>query len=202
MPEMGGVEATQAIRVREAATGQHTTIIAVTAHAMAGDRERYIATGMDGYLSKPIDPATLFAAVEMQEVSGSAVGRPGAASTDPVQLDDLRSRLFEDDDLIAEVIAAFVVDCPGRLAEIRAGVVALDGRAIRSAAHALKGAASNLSARPVAACADDLEQLADAATLDAAAVEVAWARLETEASRLLAVLRSGIVPMRSVEHTQ
>jgi len=64
MPGMGGFEATAAIRAREAANGGHATIIAMTAHAMSGDRERCLAAGMDGYISKPIDPAALYAAVD------------------------------------------------------------------------------------------------------------------------------------------
>jgi len=64
MPEMDGFEATAAIREKEKATGQHLAIIAMTAHAMKGDRERCIASGMDNYVSKPISIDLLFAAVE------------------------------------------------------------------------------------------------------------------------------------------
>src|SRR5206468_10671147 len=81
MPVMGGLEATIAIRLRERVTGQHVRIVAMTAHALNRDRERCLAAGMDGYLSKPIDPAMLFAVVE-QDRSGAggraALGERGA----------------------------------------------------------------------------------------------------------------------------
>ena len=72
MPVMGGLDATVAIRERERATGQHVRIVAMTAHAMNRDRERCLAAGMDGFLSKPIDPRMLFAVVEQQEAGGKA----------------------------------------------------------------------------------------------------------------------------------
>jgi PAS domain S-box-containing protein len=74
MPGMGGFEATAAIRDRERETGQHLRIVAMTAHAMNGDRERCLAAGMDGYLSKPIDSKLLFESVE---------GDPGPAAAVP-----------------------------------------------------------------------------------------------------------------------
>ena len=64
MPVMGGLDATVEIRRRERVTGRHVRIVAMTAHAMNSDRERCLAAGMDGYLSKPIDPPMLFAVVE------------------------------------------------------------------------------------------------------------------------------------------
>jgi CheY-like chemotaxis protein len=64
MPEMDGFEATEAIRKKEGATGRHLPIVAMTAHAMRGDRERCLAAGMDGYVSKPIIAEELFRVVE------------------------------------------------------------------------------------------------------------------------------------------
>jgi CheY-like chemotaxis protein len=78
MPQLGGVEATAEIRARECQTGGRAYIVAMTAHAMSGDRERFLAAGMDGYLSKPIDPALLFALVEHDHA------RPAAGDTTPV----------------------------------------------------------------------------------------------------------------------
>jgi HPt (histidine-containing phosphotransfer) domain-containing protein len=85
-----------------------------------------------------------------------------------------------------------------RLAQIKAAVVARDRDAIRTAAHALKGAAANLSAVPVAECASALEVMAERGTIDPLTADAAWARLETECERLVAVLSADVAAMSGV----
>ena len=81
MPEMGGLEATELIRQREAGTGRRVPIVALTAHAMKGDRDRCIAGGMDDYLSKPIDTPLLVATVEGMDDRGRPAVAPAADTT-------------------------------------------------------------------------------------------------------------------------
>jgi len=191
MPEMGGIEATRAIREREASTGRHTRIVAMTAHAMAGDRDRYLAAGMDEYLSKPVDRNALFAAVEPHPPAVRSRSDARLSPASPIHLDEMRRRLG-DDDLIAEITSIFLVDCPVRLAAIKTAVDARDRDAIRTAAHALKGAAGALSAAPVAECAYALERMAEAGDIDPALADAAWASLQAESARLVAALEGGV----------
>jgi signal transduction histidine kinase/DNA-binding response OmpR family regulator len=194
MPEMGGIEATRAIREREVSSGGHTRIVALTAHAMAGDRERYLEAGMDGYLSKPVDPTALFAAIEFGQaaIERRHVDRRSAASA-PINVDELRRRLGGDEELMTEVAEMFLADCPARLADIKAAVASGNAAAIRTAAHALKGAAGNLSAIPVAECSAALETMAAEGAVDPIAADAAYTRLEAESTRLFAALRGGFI---------
>ena len=82
MPEMGGLEATGIIRQREAGTGRHVRIVAMTAHTMQGDRDECLEAGMDTYIAKPVDPALLFAAVE-QELPPAPGAPAGGGSARP-----------------------------------------------------------------------------------------------------------------------
>jgi signal transduction histidine kinase/DNA-binding response OmpR family regulator len=183
MPEMGGLEATAVIRDRERHKGGHIRVIAMTAHAMKGDRERCFAAGMDGYLSKPVDPKALFAVVESGEsVSGpTAAGSVSYAAT--FDLEELRRRTGDDDALTGEVIRLFMEDCPLRMDAIRAALAKRRAEDLRTSAHALKGAASYVSAKHVVEAAAELERMGQDGRLEDAAST--FARLEREISRLL-----------------
>jgi two-component system, sensor histidine kinase and response regulator len=184
MPIMGGIEATVAIRLRERGTGQHVRIVAMTAHAMNSDRQRCLAAGMDGYLSKPIDPPMLFAVVERD----SDADPVDTAAHEPVTFDEdaLRLRLSDDVDLMTDVIRLFLEDLPMRLAAIKEAMTSRDAVALRAAAHALKGAAGNLSACGLFEAARALERVAAESRMDAA--EGAWRQLSVEASNVIDVL--------------
>jgi signal transduction histidine kinase/DNA-binding response OmpR family regulator len=183
MPDIGGIEATQAIRMRERGTGRHLRIVAMTAHAMTGDRERCLAAGMDGYLSKPVDQKMLFAVVEQES---TAPEQPAAAARSLVRQDVLE-RLGGDEHLFSEVISLFLDDCPKRLAAIKAAVDTRDAELIRTTAHALKGAAGNLSEGGLFEAAAMLERIGAERRLEAA--EAGWRRLSAEASNVMDALQ-------------
>jgi CheY-like chemotaxis protein len=182
MPEMGGLETSAAIRADERQSGGHVPIIAMTAHAMAGDRERCLAAGMDGYLPKPIDPPALFAAIEGETI----VDAPAPA----VDRAALLERLGGDEELLRDVVRLFLADCPDRLAAIRAAIDRRDADRLRVEAHTLKGAAANLSANHVAAAARALEQIGAGKNLDA--VEAAWRELSGAAERARVALQESV----------
>ena len=183
MPVMGGLEATAAIRDRERGTDRHTRIVAMTAHAMTSDRERCLAAGMDGYLSKPIEPSALFAVVE-QGGDGGAVPVSGG-TTAVFDEGALRHRVSGDEELMTNVLNIFLEDLPERLAAIRQSVTSAD--ALRAAAHALKGAAANLSAGRLTGAAQALERIAAESRMEAAGD--AALRVEAEAAALVDILR-------------
>ena len=190
MPEMGGLEATAVIRAREQEHGGHLRIVAMTAHAMKGDRERCLAAGMDGYLPKPIDAVSLYATLEAtveQDGAGFVDRVAEASAAAPIDRHRLMERLGGDEQLFVEIAKLFQEDCPSHLDAIRTAIDGGDAARLRAAAHAFKGAASNLSAVRLSAAAHVLEELAAAAKLDA--VDEGWRRLADEASAVMAALR-------------
>jgi signal transduction histidine kinase/CheY-like chemotaxis protein len=204
MPEMGGIDATAEIRRLEGQLGlAPLRIIAMTAHAMSGDRERCLEAGMDGYVSKPIDPARLFAVVEQVSAFRPDTPEPMAHDEEPpVNHATLMQRVGGDVGLLHQVIALFLEDCPARIDAIRATVEGRDAEGIRFAAHALKGSAGNLSADGLAEAASVLEGIgAEGRTDDA---PPAFRRLLDQAAAVVVHLQAmqaaelaGAVPARA-----
>ncbi len=199
MPVMGGLEATAAIRAKERATGGHLRIVAMTAHALNGDREKCLAAGMDGYLTKPIDPALLFAAVEHEDAGAPALEREEPALALAFDEPALLRRLSGDTTLMIDIMQAFVADCPALLAGIKTAVEMRDADGVRRAAHELRGVAGNLGAMHLSEAAHILERLGEESRMDAA--QGAWRRLTIEASRVIDALRQRTTaPLESVKY--
>jgi two-component system sensor histidine kinase/response regulator len=191
MPEMGGLEATARIRELEKGSGRHTPIIAMTAHAMTGDRERCLEAGMDGYISKPISQVELFDAIERlapppvpsRRSPQPGVPAPAAAASEPlIDQAGLLVRVDGSMELVRDLIRLFQAVCPALLSDIGNAVEQRDGKALAFAAHALKGSLSQLSAHQAAAAAHRLESAARQGDLSYARNQ--FEDLKTEIERL------------------
>ncbi len=142
MPVMDGLQATAALRARETPSGRRIPIIAMTAHTGGEDRERCLAAGMDGYLSKPIRPHEL--AVELQPIqaprSVNLRGPSGPApATGPLDRNSTLELLQGDEKLLQEVIKIALQDIPRLFAEGRAALESRDHKSLERSAHTLKG---------------------------------------------------------------
>jgi PAS domain S-box-containing protein len=166
MPEIDGLTATMRIREMEKQTRRHVPIIAMTAHAMRGDRERCLESGMNDYVSKPISPATLLETI--LRVLPSA-GKPftGEAATDastPADDDRTLAALLEafnnDASFFKEIANMFISDYPPMLETIQQAIDAQDGDLLGRTAHSIKGMARNFQIDSAADAALRLEQFA------------------------------------------
>ena len=140
MPEMDGFEATTKIREMEAVDGGHIPIIAMTAHALKGDRERCIEAGMDAYLAKPISSEKLHDII--QSLMAQQEAEVDAADAQEIDLPDLGEILsvFDDDmELFKESVEIFLEEAPGILQKIRQAAAESDFQALEREAHSLKG---------------------------------------------------------------
>jgi len=189
MPEMDGLEATLIIRKRER-KNQHLPIIAMTAHVMQGDRERCLEAGMDGYISKPIQPQQLFEVIDRftQGVSQNHQQVQEVRSESKVfDLHGLLARVDDDSELVYELVQLFLEDCPQRIKMIQSALENQDVEQLAQAAHTLKGSAGNLCAHNLAEAARHLEMLARNNDLQTAPVP--FVKLQQEMSRLQMVLK-------------
>ncbi len=174
MPVMDGLEAMRAIRKKEQSNGTHLPIIALTAHAMKGDRERCLAAGADDYVTKPIRIAELLSVMNRVTAGtggSSLAAAPIAAAADSNRLDMAAAleRVEGDRDLLEELVRLFMDQCPINMKEIREAVAAGDANVLLRLAHTLKGAAMNLGALKVSEAAQSLEDQARTGDLGSAA---------------------------------
>ncbi len=166
MPEMDGLETTRRIRAEEAARGgERIPIIAMTANAMTGDRERCFDAGMDGYVSKPVRPETLY-----QEIERVLGGRPGTAASGPATAAadeepvydraEALARIAGDEELLDTLIQMFRDDAPRYLSELDEALAASAWPRLARAAHTLKGVLATFSARRGERVTRELEEAA------------------------------------------
>ena len=205
MPELDGVEATAEIRRRERGTGRRVPIVALTAHAMKGDRERFLEAGMDGYLAKPFNPHELFVALERFTAPAAQDSEPTDATVRAAVADDTlvvdRERLAlqvgGDEGLIAEIVQMFLDQKASMLGSVKAAIDSGEARQIERAAHKLKSTFGALAAQSAAAAAEALETAGLEGRLDevGAIHKVLEQRIEQLAVTLRALdRRSGVRP--------
>ncbi len=175
MPEMDGLTATAQIREKEKENGVHVPIIAMTAHAMKGDRERCLNAGMDDYVSKPISSTTLMDAIyRVVPVPRDAPeNTPDPAPPEPVIHEDQRNALLEafngDVTFFKDVAGMFISDYPPMIDTVKQAIEDGDKELLSRTAHAIKGMARNFQADAAADAALQLEQAAAEERFDTAA---------------------------------
>ncbi|MDQ3622424.1 MAG: response regulator, partial [Verrucomicrobiota bacterium] len=184
MPEMDGFEATAAIRAREKATGNHLPIIAMTAHALKGDRDRCLNSGMDGYVAKPIQPDELWHAIDTlvpRVPAGLSQNQTEVRAIEPERgisrtgaLDGVSGKPGD----LQELASLFLEESSKLMPEIREAVARGDAQAVRNGTHALRGAAALFGAEVACAAAKRLETMGREGDLTSA--HEAYAVLEKE----------------------
>jgi two-component system, sensor histidine kinase and response regulator len=195
MPVMSGIEATRAIRVRERTTGGHVPIVAMTAHAMSGDKERCLEAGMDAYVSKPLRPGELLATVDgvvtkSDVVSGSRTIAPASTQNASASLNPavVLAGFGGNKKVLREVIDMFLVDGPEHVTALRHALEAGDAEALSAKAHALKGSVGLFVQAGAFETARQLERTAKAGDLQSAGA--LYASLESDMRALDTALRS------------
>jgi len=198
MPILDGLEATRQIRKQESETGDHIPIIAMTAHAMKGDKERCITAGMDSYISKPIKIKELIDTIE-RSVQESETRQKELVEEKEMEnvigndipildLDLALDRVGGEADLLAELAGIFLDDYHNLVETIKTAIGDSDSASLEHAAHSLKGSIANFGAKAATEAAFQLEYIGRQGQLEEA--EAAYRELTAELERLLPELRN------------
>ena len=187
MPEMDGVEATRRI-IATCPEGRRPRIIAVTANAMEGDRERFIAAGMSDYVSKPIRVEALVRAMEtclghVPERTEDTMAEP-PSDLDPGALEQLLELIGGDRGAFKDLVQSFLDECPLLVRRLQSAVGANDADALRRAAHTLKGSATDFGAITLARLCREIEAHGRACEVSAAAAKVEDAAREYQKAEI------------------
>lgn len=185
MPEMDGEECVTHIRTSENGSGNRIPIIALTAHAMKGDRERFLAGGMDGYLPKPVRAQELFVAIEvlLKLPPGAVAGAgPAVNSNNVLDRQQVLTRFDGDKQLLGNLISVFITDCPHLLATAREAVGHRDTKEFSRVVQVLKNNLTLLSAGAAFEAAEKVEAVSQTQELEHSGE--ALAQLEEELERL------------------
>ena len=197
MPEMDGFEATRAIREREATSGKHIPIVALTANAMAQDREACLNAGMDDHLAKPFSMQTLRDMLDRwMPRAGSPPAAHEAAPRAPAKAAGVLDRKLLDElakvltngkpALLARVIELYRVEAPKLMQKLKQSALASDAPEMVRCAHSLKSSSANVGAKLMSRYCEDLEASARRAEVDDA--RKILAKLETEFVRVQSAL--------------
>ncbi|GAA4428000.1 response regulator [Bremerella cremea] len=198
MPVLDGFAATAEIRRLERGSRRQIPIIALTAHAMKGDRERCLAGGMNDYVSKPFRPQELFTAVE--SVAPVIVSTESSAEDlngeDTSGISYNREQALDNvggnEVILREMLDLFMTECPKQMNEIKAAYVAGDHDRLTRAAHTLKGSVAMFAADAAISAARRIEFMGRNDKIDE--FEVAWIDLQEKIKRLTADLSADRVP--------
>jgi two-component system, sensor histidine kinase and response regulator len=204
MPEMDGFEAARAIRNRERERGGHLPLVAVTAHAMKGDRERCLEAGYDGYVTKPLSftalvdtlaelaPTSKGGAAQIAKPSlpktSAAAGKAGSvAGFDEA---NALARAGGDVALLRELVGVFLAESPAWLSELDVAAAAGDGAGLRRLAHTVKGAVDTCGVRGAFDAAFAIERLAREEAFDRADAARKAAQLRAAIDAALPAMRA------------
>ncbi len=188
MPGLDGLAATREIRALESKLGRRAAIIAMTAHAMASDRERCLAAGMDAYLTKPLSKETLLAAIDHAVLprAENPTHRPPATSPKLTARQSLLEQFDGDHALLDRLSAIFLENTPSVMADLHAAAASADGPRIEQLAHGLLSSLGVFQATAASKITLRLEEAGRSGHLSAVPSDLQ--QLQDEIDRLLATL--------------